>query len=217
MRTIRTVAGVLACIALVPALGSAQGRRPFEDSWFWGAKGGVAMFTSASEEVTAPMVGGEWLITRQKAALYVSIEQAFFDTEALVFDASSAGAARDVLISDLRRYHVGLFAFPKRYGALRPYGGIGIAINVIQDANPQGTFTSPENMDTVMTRVDDQTSRTSLVFTGGLQASFDFVSLFVQASTMPTRHRFLINGAPNTMMLEAGIRYNLVGAIEKIR
>jgi hypothetical protein len=33
---------------------------------------------------------------------------------------------------------------------------------------------------------------------------------------MPTRNRFLINGRSNTYLLEAGLRYNLVDAIEKL-
>jgi hypothetical protein len=32
---------------------------------------------------------------------------------------------------------------------------------------------------------------------------------------MPTRSRFLINGSANTIVAEAGIRYNLTGAREK--
>ena len=33
---------------------------------------------------------------------------------------------------------------------------------------------------------------------------------------MATRNRFLINGKANTYLLEAGLRYNLVDAIEKL-
>jgi len=33
---------------------------------------------------------------------------------------------------------------------------------------------------------------------------------------MSTRNRYLINGKPNTFLLEAGLRYNLTDAIEKL-
>lgn len=190
--------------------------RNFEDAWFWGAKGGVSHFSSATETLNAPVAGGEWLITRQRVGLYISIEQSFFDTRAGVFDASATGSARAVDISDLRRYNAQLFAFPIAFGALHPYAGAGFAISVIQSASPLGTFTSAEARDTVFTRIDDQTSRTSFVITGGVQAQWTRLGAFVQATTMPTRSRFLINGASNTSMIEAGIRIRVTKATEPL-
>ena len=217
MRTIRTLVAGAACIALLPAVGFAQNGRSFTDSWFWGAKGGVTTFESASERVTAPHVGAEWLITRSRVALAISVEQAFFETVAGVFDPTSVGSVRAVDVADLRRYHMGLMLFPKRFGALRPYGGLGLAINVVQDAAPRGSFTSPASQDTIFRRVDDQSSRASLVVTAGLQAQYSRVSVFGQLSSMATRSNFLLNGSANTFMLEGGIRYNLVGAIESLK
>ena len=54
------------------------------------------------------------------------------------------------------------------------------------------------------------------VFTLGSQYDFQRAALFVQASTMATRNRFLINGNANTYLIEAGLRYNVVDAIEKL-
>ena len=42
-------------------------------------------------------------------------------------------------------------------------------------------------------------------------------SLFAQVATMPTRNNFLINGAANTFMLEAGVRFNLLKAIDRLQ
>ena len=127
MRMIRTLTAGLACVAFLPALAAAQAApqslpqkaRTFTDSWYWGAKGGVSVFSSATEDITAPMVGAEWLITRTRVAMYVSIEQSFFDTEGSVSDASSIGGERLVNIHDSRRYNMQLFAFPKRARLLR--------------------------------------------------------------------------------------------------
>jgi hypothetical protein len=193
---------------------SVSSARNFEDSWFWGAKGGVSHFSSATETLNAPVVGGEWLITRQRVGLYISVEQSFFDTRAAVFDPSSLNSARAVDISDLRRYNAQLFAFPVQLGALRPYAGLGFAISVIQSADPRGTFSSSDARDSVFMRVDDQTSRTSLALTGGVQAQWSRLGAFVQATTMPTRSRFLINGASNTSMIEAGLRIRVTKAVE---
>jgi hypothetical protein len=220
MRTTRTLAAGLACLTLVPALMHAQARRSprsvFEDSWYWGAKGGVALFESAAEKVTAPSVGAEWLITRHRVALYVSAEQSFFDTKAAVFDPTVAGSARPVDISNLRRYNIDLVGFPKQYGRYRPYVGIGYAISVIGDANPRGNFTSETSMDSVFTRVDDQSSRSSLVGLAGLQAHFGRYAVFGQVSSSSTRNNFLINGGAYTTFAEFGIRYNLTRAREPL-
>jgi hypothetical protein len=34
---------------------------------------------------------------------------------------------------------------------------------------------------------------------------------------MPTRRNFLINGASNTFVIEAGVRFNLIGAVESLK
>ncbi len=224
MRTIRTLAAGLACVALLPAAAAAQAApqsapnkvRSFTDSWYWGAKGGVSIFSSAAEDITAPSVGGEWMITRTRVAMYVSVEQSFFDTQGAVSDPTSVGGARAVDIKDSRRYNLQLFAFPKQYGAFRPYAGLGFALITIRDVQPEGTFTSSQSQDSVFNRVNDESSRVSPVFTLGGQLDFSRFGLFVQASTMSTRNRYLINGKPNTYLIEGGLRYNVVDAIEKL-
>ena len=224
MRTIRTLTAGLACVALLPALAAAQSAPPsvpqkarsFTDSWYWGAKGGVSMFSSATEDISAPSVGAEWLITRTRVAMYVSVEQSFFETEGGVFDPTSAGGVRLVDIQDSRRYNLQLFAFPKQFGPFRPYAGIGFALIAIRDANPTGAFATPASQDSLFGRVNDESSRTAAVFTLGGQYDVQRFGIFVQASAMGTRNRFLINGKPNTYLLEGGLRYNVVDAVEKL-
>jgi hypothetical protein len=220
MRNTRILATGLACVTLSASLLQAQAarlpRRSFEDSWYWGAKGGVALFKSASENVTAPSGGIEWLITRSRAALNVSVEQSFFDTKGAVFDPTVSGSLRAVDISNLRRYQLSLMAFPKSYGRFMPYAGLGYALSVISDANPRGTFTSQTTMDSVFARVDAQSSKSSVVFSGGVQALVKRYALFLQGSIMPTRQRFLINGGSYTNFIEAGVRYNLTRAREPL-
>ena len=220
MRSIRTLTAGLACAALWPAVAAAQGTpkavRSFTDSWYWGAKGGVSMFGSATEDISAPTVGGEWLITRTRVAMYVSVEQSFFNTQGAVFDGTSAGSERMVDIQDSRRYNMQLFAFPKQYGAFRPYAGLGFSLISIRDVAPEGTFVSAASQDTVLRSINASSSRTTPVFTLGGQFDFQRAAVFVQGSAMATRNRFLINGKPTTYLIEAGLRYNLTDAIEKL-
>jgi len=220
MRSIRTLTAGLAWSALLPAMAAAQAApqklRSFADSWYWGAKGGVSMFGAVAEDINAPTFGGEWLITRTRVALYASVEQSFFDTQGAVFDGSTTGSARIVDIKDSRRYNMQLFAFPKQYGAFRPYAGLGFALITIRDAQPEGTFVSPASQDTVLALVNDASSRTAPVFTLGGQFDFQRTAVFVQGSAMPTKNRFLINGKPTTYLIEAGLRYNLTDAIERL-
>ena len=68
-------------------------------------------------------------------AVSIGIDQAFFDNTAAVYDPTAAGSARAVNIGDLRSYSAGVYFFPLKYGNLRPYAGLGLSINVIQNDN----------------------------------------------------------------------------------
>lgn len=222
MRMVRTAAKALAGLAFIPGLLAAQADasgKDFKDSWFWGIHGGAMMFSAGTgvkaTNVTAPSIGGEWLITRTTVGLRVSLQQAFFEDQAGVFDPSVAGAVRPVEVKDWRRYSAELLVFPKAYGSLRPYGGLGLALNVLQNATPTGSFTSEEQLNQVFTQVDESSSRASVVLTAGIQAGFGRSALFAQGSAMPTRNAFLLNRSAYTLVLEAGLRVNFGSAIEK--
>ncbi|MGH7710156.1 MAG: hypothetical protein ACREOG_02670 [Gemmatimonadaceae bacterium] len=221
MRLARTVVVAVLAAAAVPTLALAQSASGFDNGWFWGAKGGITQFdaidtqTGGNKTVSAATVGGEWLITRTRGGLYLSVEQAFFDELSAVFDPSAPGGARPVDISDMRRYHMGVLAYPVTWAGARPYLGVGYAVNVIQNASPRGTFPSEGAMDSVFTRVDRQSTRASFVITAGIQAHMGRWALFAQAGSMPTRDNFLINASSNTFMFEGGIRYRISDAIEK--
>lgn len=221
MRIVRTVARAVAVTAFVPtlALAQAQSGNAFNDSWFWGVKGGASMFTVAdgAGRKTAPTVGGEWLITRTRMALNISVEQTFFDDRTGVYDPTVAGSVRPVDVSDWRRYQASVYFFPKHYDNFHPYAGVGFAINVIQNASPEGQFTSQTSQDAVFQQVSDYSSRGSLVFTGGAQYAVGRASIFGQFNAMPTRDRFLVSGAGYTFGFEGGVRYNIGSAIEKLK
>ncbi len=220
MRMVRTAAA-LAGMMLVPSVAFAQANGSAgttRDSWYWGINGGAMMFSAGYDQdvkVTAPSVGGEWFITRQRFALRLSVQQAFFDKQTSVYDPTVTGAARPVDVKDWRRYAVEVYAMPSGDNFLTPYAGMGVALNVIQNASPVGSFVSEASLDEVFTTVNEYSTRASLVVAAGAQAAFGRSALFVQANAMPTRNAFLLNRSAYTIGLEAGVRYSFGSAIEK--
>jgi hypothetical protein len=214
MRTVRWMSSVLALVALTPVVSAAQSNRLFENAWFWGAKAGLMNFSTGNNNTTtAPLVGGEWLITRNRAGLYLSAEQAFFNTTGYVFD--SNGQPYNVALKDSRRYTAALLAFPVNWGSLRPYGGAGFSLNLIQHATvDQSQFTDPDQEDVVANAVHQERDRVAFILMGGLQAQYRRFSVFGQATYMPARANFFFSGR-STYIVEAGIRYNVGSSIDK--
>ena len=84
MRTIRTLTVAAAVIATLPTLAAAQRGRDFKDAWFWGIKtGGLSIANENGGGVQAPIVGGDWLITRTHGGVYMAASEAFFSQHAL--------------------------------------------------------------------------------------------------------------------------------------
>ena len=208
MRMLRrfTMAAPAALLALATAAAPvrAQTTRPFADSWFWGAKVGTMTFwTPTVNHAVAPMIGGDWLITRRSAALYISADQAFFDETSTYATVSSTGAvsSADIQIKDMRRYTAALLAFPHMFETLRPYAGVGMTLNIIRRATLlNGALQSGA--------LEDVQSTTAPLFMLGAQGQYRRVALFGQGSWIPTQRIFLINKR-STFFVEAGVRYNV--------
>jgi len=204
MRTVRWMASGLALMALLPSIGAAQSGRLFDNSWFWGAKGGIVSFsTTSGVNKVSPVVGVDWLITRSQGALYVSADQAFFTSTSTVPD--NNGAPSLVGIHNMRRYTAALLAFPVAYGTMRPYGGIGFSLNVIQGVSVADTTSSGS---AIAARAFDEKDRAAFIAMAGLQAQMQRLSVFGQVTYMPAKTGFLLNGR-TTYFLEAGVRYNV--------
>ena len=215
MRSLRWMfASGLALVALAPAAGSAQNGRLFNDSWFWGVKaGGVLFSTEAGGSAAAPLIGGEWMITRSRGAVYLSLDQSFFNETSGITDRQ--GQVYRVSIENLRRFTVAALAFPTTRGRIRPYGGLGLAVNFIGDATARDTV--PRDLQTAFEdEVDERRYGTSVVFMGGVQAQYRRASLFAQLSAAPPQRRFFVNNG-TTLSLEGGVRYNIGSAIDRKR
>jgi hypothetical protein len=209
MRSILRLLAGLAIVALAPRVGAAQEGRLFKDSWFFGAKAGnMTYWTTTTQHGQAPMLGGETLITRSRGGLYLSLDQQFFTGTTTVINGS--GAEQLVEIKDNRRATIAAMIFPKAFGWIRPYGGIGFALNFIQNANPVGGGDA-----TTYAIIQEQKTVSSPLFMVGTQLQLLRFSVFGQASYMPAQNTFLLNNN-ETYFIEAGIRYNIGSSIEKI-
>jgi hypothetical protein len=222
MRMVRTVAATIAGLMVGPAVAFAQANTqaaaPARDAWYWGINGGAMMFNAgydSEKSVIAPSAGAEWFILRQRFALRLSVQQAFFEEQSGVYDPTVPGASRPVDVKDWRRYAVEVFAMPSGDRFFLPYAGGGVALNVLQNATPQGSYVDQASLEQVYDDVDEFSSRASLIASLGAQFNFGSTAFFVQAAAMPTRNYWLLNRSNYTAVFEGGIRYTFGSGIEK--
>jgi hypothetical protein len=201
MRTVRWLSLGLALATVLPSVAMAQEGRLFKNAWFWGAKGGFTSFsTDRVKNAVAPSLGVEWLITRSRGGLYASYDQAFFNEETVVF--TQAYGPHTIRMENMRRV------------TLRPYGGVGLALNFIQNVSPVDPFTSADQETLVARRAMDTKDRAAFIVMAGVQLQYLRFSAFGQASVMPAQARFMMNSRP-VYHLEGGIRWNVGSSIDR--
>ncbi|HEU5184220.1 MAG TPA: hypothetical protein VFU01_06610 [Gemmatimonadaceae bacterium] len=220
MAIVRRVAPALALVAIASQAGFAQlPRDDFRDSWFWGAKGGVISFSTATvDNKVKPLVGGEWLLTRTQGALYLAVDQAMFDETSSLMD--TAETSHTVTIRDLRRLTAAAMAFPwvldAEIATFRPYAGVGFALNFLRTAElTAGLPSDTAARKDLRRRLEDQQDRAAPLLILGLQAQVGKIAAFIQGTAMPAETRFLLNGSP-TFFAEVGLRVN-AGRSREIR
>lgn len=191
-------------------------RRGFSDSWFWGVKAGATRFGTVSDDShkVAPLGGIDWLITRSRAALLLSAEQSFFEHTSAVAEPSQPGTGRVVDVRDARRYSATALAVPGMLGSVRPYAGIGVALDVMREVTPRGEFSSVAQRSEVQGAIDRGASKASVHLLAGGQMQFGRTALFLQASGAPAQTRSLWNRG-GTVQLDVGARFNLTTARER--
>ncbi len=219
MRTLRTLAAGAALLGGLPTIALAQNARDFENSWFWGAKvGNMTFWTTQVAHAQAPVIGAEWLITRQRGGLYVSFDQEFFNQKSTytIYDFDAAGKSTRIgdaaaRIDGMHRLTVAAMGFPGAavHGIMRPYFGLGFALSMISTAQQiSGPYTEFSS-----SLLKEQASRGAPIAIAGLQAQYRRFSLFGQGSYMPAQRHFLLNNN-ETYFLEAGLRVNAGSSIE---
>jgi phage protein U len=213
MQKLRAVAVAVMATLVVTASASAQGRRNFDNSWFWGFKTGVNTFSSPGRgNISTVDLGIDWLITRTKGGLYVSGNQSIFERDITIFD-TGAATNRTVRVNDLRRITLAGVAFPKHFGGITPYAGIGYTIAVLGDARVFVDSASSFPSNAFLDEVDQARSRSAAVGMAGIQIQTLRFAIFAQETLVPSNPSFLF---PSVLsFFEFGLRWNFGSSIDR--
>jgi hypothetical protein len=214
MQKLRAVAVALVATIVVSAGAQAQEMRNFDNSWFWGFKSGVNTFTAPGHGNTSTVdLGIDWLITRSKGGLYVSGNQSIFSRDVEISDATARRNQRTVRVNDLRRLSFAAMAFPKHFGGITPYGGLGYMIAVLGDARVfvDSADTFPNNA--FFDKIESRRSRSAVFGMAGIQIQTKRAAIFAQETMLPSNSTFMFNSILS--FFEFGVRYNFGSSIDR--
>ncbi|MFI5232122.1 MAG: hypothetical protein ACHQSE_06385 [Gemmatimonadales bacterium] len=225
MRSSRLVVLSLATAAAVgftPSAVRAQSApRPFADSWYWGVFGGVTNFATTpgtgNLHTTAPTVGVDWMLTREKFALNIFANQSYFSTTSSVADVNGGGPL-PVGINDMRQVGFSVMIFTPEIKAVKPYVSLGYAFNFVNSAK-LGTCAActPAAADSNATAIVDARAMGRMFANVGAMWVYKRWAPFAQVSLMPTQGAsdWYLNGAGFTTSFAVGLRYNFGTSIDK--
>jgi phage protein U len=214
MQKFKAVGVALVATLVVSAGAHAQEMRNFDNSWFWGFKSGINTFSAPGYGNTSTVdLGIDWLITRTTGGLYVSGNQSVFTKNVKVFDATARRNERTVQVKDLRRVTLAGVVFPKHFGGITPYGGIGYTIAVLGDARVfvDSADTFPNNA--FLDEVEKRRSRSAVLGMAGVQIQTKRAAIFAQETMLPSNSSFLFNSVLS--FFEFGVRYNFGSSIDR--
>jgi Outer membrane protein beta-barrel domain len=184
--------------------------------WYWGGQGGFFISkTNTQPYAYDPIVGGHWLITSRRTALYVAYEQAIFlsDAHAVIYDPASSSSSvgpgfRDVTFHDMRRLMFGVLAYPTQK-VIEPFGGGGFALmQVLNPAVDCSKCASTGEAVEAQNLVDEQDSKAFFWLMGGLQINYSSkFNVFAHYLLTSTASNFLLLG--NTHTFQGGVRISL--------
>jgi hypothetical protein len=213
MQKLRAVAVALVATIVVSSSASAQ-MRNFDNSWFWGFKSGINTFSVPGHGNTSTVdLGIDWLITRTKGGLYVSANQSIFERDLEFLDPTSLTGQRTIRVKDMRRISLAGVAFPKHFGAITPYAGLGFTIAVLGDARVfvDSANTFPNN--SFLDEVEKERSRSAVMGLAGVQIQTKRAAIFAQETMLPSNTNFLFRSALS--FFEFGVRYNFGSSIDQ--
>jgi hypothetical protein len=209
---LRSLITSAALIATLPSIAAAQRGREFDNSWFWGIKGGGFTFSdSTGRSRTAGTVGLEWMITRTHGGLYVAGSETFLNAGTrLPFDPATADTTtRAAHLKNLRRLDVAVVGFPGDHLRWHPYVGAGFVLSQVASATPVGPFARADQVSYDSATVQQTRTGFSPLFLAGAQYRFHPASVFAQLELSPAQKNFLLyNGNTFYYSYEIGVRYN---------
>lgn len=214
MQKLRAIAVAVTAMIVVSASANAQSVSNFDDSWFWGFKSGINSFSVPGHGNTSTVdLGIDWVITRSKGGLYVSGNQSIFQRDLEFGDPTSQTGQRTVRVNDMRRITLAALGFPKHFGGITPYAGLGFMIAVLGDARVfvDSVNTFPTNA--FLDEVENERSRSTAVAMFGVQVQTKRAAVFAQNTLVPSNNTFLFRSVLN--FLEFGIRINFGSSIDQ--
>jgi len=216
MRRLSGVFLAVVLFSLISTPASAQ-QDSWKNQWYWGAQVGTYVYSTATQSTELAFDWGvDWLITADRVGLRLGFDQVIFadGTTGAIADGSAGGGVRTVSFGLLQRWQGELYALPTT-GKLQIAVAGGFAINNITDAEPTGSFASPQEEDAVRRIIEDATSKA--FFTFGASARYMVGTrwvVFAKYQFMPKSNEFLLTGAQQA--ITAGISYALAVASEKV-
>jgi hypothetical protein len=213
MQKLRAVAVALVATIVVSASANAQ-MRNFDNSWFWGFKSGINSFAVPGHGNTSTVdLGIDWLITRTRGGLYVSANQSVFERDLEFLDPTSTTGQRTVRVNDMRRITLAGVAFPRHFGGITPYAGLGFTIAILGDARVfvDSANTFPTNA--FLDEIERERSRSSAMGMVGVQIQTKRAAIFAQETLIPSNNSFLFRSVLN--FFEFGIRINFGTSIDQ--
>ena len=226
MRSIKTLAVTTLLAISATTVASGQAPRPFRDSWFWGVHAGALTYSGSNtanpalpgSSSVAPLVGGDWLITRTNGGLYVAYSQAFLSTTGLILNGPTSAdtGVRTVKVNGLRRVDFLGMLYPGNYLKLHPYLGFGVSFRYLADADANGPYATQKQIDFANSSVNDVKASLEPAFLAGAQYRTKFASVFGQMMVSRTSKEFLLaNGHTASLSMEFGLRYNIGSSVER--
>jgi outer membrane protein with beta-barrel domain len=194
-----------------------QGRAVgWQHQWYWGGQAGVLMYKTNRQPLTYdPMLGGHWLITGKRTALYVAFEQAFFVSPVLADVAvGNTGMVGTVSFDNVRRFMGGVIAFPTR-NRIEPITGGGFALMQIPTPVLQACSGCSTRADSsaAIDEADFAASKAFFWWLGGLDIKQGRLSLFGHYIITSAAKGFLLEGPTHTLL--GGLRYSLGSSKEQ--
>ena len=113
----------------------------------------------------------------------------------------------------MRRITFAAVAFPKHFGGITPYGGIGYMIAVLGDARVfvDSANTFPNN--SFLDEMDAERSRGAVIGMAGLQIRTKRAAIFAQETLVPSNNTFLFRSVLS--FFEFGVRWNFGSSIDR--
>lgn len=191
------LSALLLTLAAGPAAAQAKSAHPFR--WYWGAQTGAFLYrTSAQGYYFDPVIGGHWLITKDRSALYIGVEEAFFTANATGSAVDTAGNGQTVSFSKVRRVFFGLLAYPLP-GHIEPMFGGGLAMVTVVDA--PGSVSNAAN-------------KANFWILGGVQINLGNLAVFGQYIASSSANNFLLTQEQHSV--QGGVRYSFGSAREDV-